>query len=129
MSHLAGIHVLLVPAWWPSPEQPISGIFCTDYAQTFSAAGAKVGVVFPDLVSVQHLGKGTRIPWRPRLTVEDLSGVPVIRIRGLHTAFGRPALQMRRFRRWLRWGLREYRARYGEPDVLHAMCSIPAGWA
>lgn len=129
MSDLAGIHILIVPAWWPSPEQPISGVFCKDYARAFAAAGAKVGVVFPDLVSVRYLGKGTRIPWRPRLTVEDLSGVPVIRIRSLHTAFGRPTLQMRRFRRWLRWGLREYRVRYGEPDVLHAMCAIPAGWA
>lgn len=129
MAQLAGIHILIVPAWWPSPEQPVSGVFCTDYARAFAAAGAKVGVIYPDLVSLRYLGKGIWLPWRPRLMVEDLSGVPVLRIRGLHTAFGRPALQMHRYRRWLRWGLREYRARYGEPDVLHAMCSIPAGWA
>jgi len=129
MVDMTGLHVLIVPAWWPSPEQPISGIFCTDYARAFAAARAKVGVIYPDLVSARYLGRGTEIPWAPRLLHEDLDGVPVIRVRGLHTALRMPALQMHRFRRWLRWGLRVYRSRYGEPDVLHAMCAIPAGWA
>lgn len=129
MNPLSGLHILVVPSWWPSPEKPISGIFFTDYVRAFSAAGAKVGVIFPDLISIRQWGGGTSIPIRPRLTWEDLDGVPVARIRGLHTALGRPAWQMGRFRRWLRWGLREYRARHGVPDVLHAMISIPAGWA
>lgn len=107
----------------------MGGIFCTDYARAFATAGAKVGVVFPDLVSVRYWRGGTTIPWRPRLSHEDVAGVPVIRIRGLHTAFGSPGLQMYRYRRWLRWGLRAYQARHGEPAVLHAMCAIPAGWA
>lgn len=129
MASMTGLHVVIVPSWWPSPEQPISGIFCTDYARAFAAAGARVGVVFPDLVSVRHLGKGTAIPVLPRLTEEDCQGVPVVRVRGLHSALRVPALQMRRFRRWLRRGLAFYRSRYGSPDVLHAMCAIPAGWA
>ena len=129
MPDLTGIHVLLVPSWWPSPEQPISGIFFADYARAYAAAGAKVGVVFPDLVSLRYLGRGTRIPWVPRLLHEDLTGVPVVRVRGLHTAFGRPALQMHRYRCWLRRGLQAYSARHGSPDILHAMCAIPAGWA
>lgn len=135
MADLDGLHLVIVPAWWPSPEQPINGIFCEDYARAFAAAGAKVGVIFPDLVSVRYLGKGTTIPWLPRLTHETLTGdtaaenVPVIRIRGLHTAIRSPAIQMHRFRRWLRKGLKAYCSRYGSPDLLHAMCAIPAGWA
>lgn len=129
MADMSGLHVVIVPAWWPSPEQPIGGVFCTDYARAFAAAGARVGVIYPDLVSVRHLGGGTAIPWRPRLDHEALEGVPVIRVRGLHTALRIPALQMHRFRRWLRRGLAAYRERYGEPDLLHAMCAIPAGWA
>ncbi len=129
MQEMTGLHVVIVPAWWPSPEEPIGGVFFADYALAYAKAGAKVGVVVPDLVSVRHLGRGTSIPWLPRTIVEDVGGVPVVRIRGLHTAFGRPGLQMRRFRRWLRHGLAVYRDRHGEPDVLHAMCAIPAGWA
>jgi len=126
---MRGLHIVIVPSWWPSPEQPISGVFCTDYARAFLSAGAKVGVVFPDLISVRYLGRGTSIPWRPRVSIEDIAGGTVVRIRGVHTALGRPSVQMRRYRRWLDRGLRTYRERCGEPDVLHAMCAIPAGWA
>lgn len=143
MAEMNGLHLVIVPAWWPSPEQPISGIFFQDYARAFAAAGAKVGVIFPDLVSVRHLARSSRVPFRPRLIFDTLEGstviastvegsgaaLPVIRIRGLHTALGCPALQMRRYRAWLRRGLTAYRARHGEPDILHAMCAIPAGWA
>lgn len=129
MADMAGLHIVIVPAWWPSPEQPMAGVFCADYVAAFAAAGAKVGVVFPDLVSLRFLGHGTSIPWRPRLSEESCAGAPVIRIRGLHTAVGRPWLQMHRYLRWLRRGLSVYQSRYGSPDALHAMCAVPAGWA
>lgn len=129
MADLSGLHILCVPSWWPSAEQPISGVFFTDYARAFARAGARVGVVFPDLVSLRHLRSGARAPVWPRLSWESLDGIPVVRVRGWHTAFGRPARQMGRFLKWLRWGLSEYVAQHGEPDVLHAMISVPAGWA
>ncbi len=129
MQEMTGLHVVIVPAWWPSPEEPIAGVFFVDYALAYAEAGATVGIIAPNLVSLRHLEKSTSIPWWPRTTMEDISGIPVVRIRGLHTAFGRPCLQMQRFRRWLRHGLAAYRDRHGEPDVLHAMCAIPAGWA
>lgn len=126
---MTGIHVVLVPAWWPSPEQPMAGVFWTDYAEAFASAGARVGIVVPDLVSVRYMGGGTSIPWIPRVSEERFGDVPVVRIRGLHTAARIPAVQMHRFRRWLRRGLAVYRRRFGPPDVLHAMCAIPSGWA
>ncbi len=129
---MEGMHILIVPAWWPSPEQPINGIFCEDYARAFAAAGAKVGVVFPDMVSPRYFGRGTNVSWLPSLMHERLPDAPeveIVRVRGLHTALGRPALQMRRFERWMKRGLGYYAAAHGEPDILHAMCAIPAGWA
>ncbi len=129
MADLSGMHILCVPSWWPSAEQPISGVFFTDYVWAFSRAGAKVGVVFPDLVSLRHLRPGVRAPILPRLTWDAVDAVPVVRIRGWHTALGRPSWQMGRYLKWLRWGLSEYSSRHGTPDLLHAMISIPSGWA
>lgn len=129
MAELTGLHILIVPAWWPSAEVPIGGIFHTDYARAFSSAGARVGVVFPDLVSMRHLGCGTKIPLWPKLIHEEMDGIPVVRIRGLHTAMRTPWVQMVRFRRWLGRGLAAYVERFGRPDVLHAMCAIPSAWA
>jgi glycosyltransferase involved in cell wall biosynthesis len=129
MGVLNGLHILIVPSWWPSPERPISGVFFADYAGAFATAGAKVGVIFPDLVSMRFVRLRTAVPWRPQVIHENVDGIPVVRTRGWHTSFGQPSLQMRRYRRWLRVGLAAYRERYGSPHVLHAMCAIPAGWA
>ncbi len=125
---MKGLHIVIVPAWWPSPEAPARGIFFTDYALAFAESGAKVGVVVPDLVSLRDWRRADA-PWRPRITEESLRGIPVIRIRGRHTALGLPAVHMRRFRAWLRRGLDSYVARHGQPHNLHAMCAIPSGWA
>lgn len=119
----------MVPSWWPSPEQPGNGVFHTDYARAFAEAGMRVGVIVPDLVSMRFLGKGTRIPWVPRMTHESLGGVPVIRVRGLHTALHMPSIQMKRFLSWMQRGLEEYLDQQGLPDIIHAMCTVPAGWA
>ncbi len=129
MASMTGLHVLIIPSWWPSPEQPMNGVFLPNFAATFAEAGARVGVVYPDLISPRFLRRGRSIPVFPQLRTETTAGQPVFRIRGLHTALRLPSLQMRRFRTWLRRGLAAYRAQYGEPDVLQAMCAIPAGWA
>ncbi|MCK6484389.1 MAG: glycosyltransferase [Phycisphaerae bacterium] len=129
---LRGLHILLVPAWWPSIEQPTAGIFNVDYARVFVAAGAKVGVVFPDLVPIRHWRFAQGAGLIPRLIDEQLHDdppIPVVRIRGLHAALRQPAIQMHRYCRWLRRGLARYVSQHGLPDVLHAHCAIPAGWA
>ncbi len=126
---MRGLHIVIVPSWWPSPEQPTAGIFCADYARAFAATGARVGVVFPDLVGLRRIFRGKASPLRPKVIEESLDDIPVIRVEGLFSAFGQPGLQMRRFAAWLNRGLTTYRRRHGAPDVLHAMCAIPAGWA
>ena len=126
---LAGRHIVIIPAWWPSPEDPLAGVFFQDYARMFADAGAKVGVIYPDLVSPRKLGRAAPVSLIPRTTFDELGAVNVVRIRGLHTALGRPWLQMQRFRRWLRRGLAAYAKRFGRPHFLHAMCAIPSGWA
>src|SRR5215470_17665499 len=95
-------HVLIVPAWWPSPQQPLAGTFVQNYARAFLASNMRVGVVFPDLTNLRYLKLGAGVPIRPRMIAEAADGVPVIRVRGVHTALGLPQLQMRRFAHWLR---------------------------
>jgi len=126
---MSGLHVLIVPAWWPSREQPIAGVFVQDYVRAFAAAGARVGVIYPDLVSVRHMPRRPWAPVIPRLAQESFGGIPVVRIRGLHTAFGRPARQMGRFLKWLQRGYDYYVCQFRAPGIIHAHCAIPAGWA
>jgi len=129
VSALAGRHVLVVPSWWPSPEIPIGGIFFLDYARAFAAAGAKVGVIFADLIEPQYFARNPLLPVLPMLAEERLGDIPVIRVRGVHTSLGKPHRRSLRFAAWLRRGYRRYVKRYGVPDFIHAHCSTPAGWA
>lgn len=130
MNALNGKHIVIVPAWWPSPEQPHAGVFFQDYVEAFTNAGAKVGVIYPDLVGLRQLGRGERKPLAPRILHETtVADAPVVRIRGLQTSFGSVERRALRFRDWLARGLAAYRDRHGEPDILHAMCAVPAGWA
>ena len=130
MGALGGKHIVIVPAWWPSPEAPQAGVFFQDYAEAFARAGAKVGVIFPDLIPLRHLLKRGKKPLRPTVMFESCAGnVPVVRVRGVFSAFGRPAAQMQRFRDWLVKGLVAYQAEHGRPNVLHAFCTLPGGWA
>jgi len=130
MGVLSDLHVVIVPTWWPSPEQPHAGVFFGDYVEAFQSAGARVGVVYPDLVGLRHVARGARAPLRPDIRFETTqSGAPVVRVRGLQTSFGSIARRVRRFRDWLAHGLAAYCDQHGTPDALHAMCALPAGWA
>ncbi|MCB9858439.1 MAG: glycosyltransferase [Phycisphaerales bacterium] len=130
MTEHSGTHVVIVPAWWPSLEQPHAGVFFQDYVDAFAKAGMKVGVIVPDLVGLRQLRRGSGLSIRPRILHETtVAGAPVVRIRGLQTSFGSVARRAGRFRNWLAKGLAAYRSRHGEPDILHAMCAVPSGWA
>lgn len=130
MTILSGIHIVIVPAWWPTPEQPHAGVFFADYVEAFQSAGAQVGVIYPDLVGLRHATHTPRAPLRPRVEHESTAtGAPVVRIRGLQTSFGSIDRRVCRFRDWLAKGLAAYRERHGRPDILHAMCALPSAWA
>jgi teichuronic acid biosynthesis glycosyltransferase TuaC len=125
---LAGLHVLLAPSWWPSPEIPIAGIFFLDYARAFAAAGAKVGVVFADLIEPLYFLRAPRLPVVPQLAEESLDGIPVIRVRGVHTSLRRPHRRTLRGAAWLRRAYAHYAVHHGVPHVIHAHAALPGGW-
>lgn len=130
---LAGRHILLVPSWWPSHESPLAGIFFLDYARAFANAGARVGVLYADLVfpkeALAH-ALGALALAAPRLVEERLdNAIQVVRVRGLHANLGRAEARTKRAAAWIDRAYRRYVAVHGRPDVVHAHGSIPAAWA
>lgn len=140
---LEGLHVVLVPIWYPTPEAPTGGRVFKEFLQAFSGAGARVGLLYPDLIDLGNQPKVnkdpeyahrrkmmglSRWPW-PVLREETDAGAPVVRVRGLYTSLGKKVRRVDRFAEWLERALRHYAARYGMPDVLNAHCATPAGWA
>lgn len=70
----SGIHVLLVPSWYPSPEAPYNGTFFREQAEMLHRAGFQVSVL---AVSVAGTGRNPRR--RPAVSVEN--GIRVVRVR------------------------------------------------
>src|SRR5258705_4471711 len=94
---LDGLHIVLVPTWYPTPEAPTGGRLFKEYLEAFSGAGARVGLLYPDVVDIPNwphyssrAGYWSRVrsmglwpsPW-PVLREETDAGAPVVRVRGL----------------------------------------------
>lgn len=118
-------HILLLPSWYPSPTRPHAGIFFQDQARALAAAGARVGVLVPRVASyraaLQH--------WRTGggLQAATVQGVNVLE-RGVLARL--PARGQSRQAAFVRAGARLYRdyvARHGRPDVLHAHVALDGG--
>jgi glycosyltransferase involved in cell wall biosynthesis len=140
---LAGLHIVLIPTWFPTPERPTGGRIFQEYVEAFIGAGARVGVLYPDLLDLRNFfvhrrepGYGDRVrqmslpaSLRPVLTEETMAHAPVVRVRGLHTSLGKKERRTDTYAAWLSRAYDFYAARHGAPDIFHAHCAVPAGWA
>lgn len=122
------MHVLMVPSWYPADADDLGGSFFRDQARALAAAGHRVGVLAPRLVSLNDL-RHTRprrgVTWgrEDGVVVARLDLVQwVPRARSLEAALaGGPAGTVLRT-------FETYVARFGRPDVLHAHSLYPGGY-
>jgi hypothetical protein len=72
-------HVLILPSWYPTPENPLNGIFFYEQAKALGAEGVRVGVVYPQLKSLLR-ARSDEIwsnPFRTLFAEEE--GIPTLR--------------------------------------------------
>lgn len=121
------LHVLFIPSWYPTPYNPIRGVFFKQQAVALQDAGVKVGVVYPDLRRWHEISSRA---WRENhfqtsRVVED--GILTYRFHGWNPPWGR-------LRAWCWIWLARYLARTyikveGRPDILHAQSILFGGVA
>lgn len=119
-------HVLLLPSWYPTAEDPISGVFFREQAQALrSSGGLQVGVVAPLVRSLRGVRPWSA--WRTRFQIrsEDDAGVPTYR------SFSWSVPQATRLNQrvwsWQAWRMAErYRRVHGMPSVIHVHGAV---WA
>lgn len=116
--------VLFVPSWYPSDDDPISGIFIKEQAAAL-ATKYDVAVLVPGLSSWREVLK----PRQPSQS-DSASPVPV------HRAFARPLIphgperiDYHTFERAAHAGFKKLLAEWGKPDVIHAHVVLPGGWS
>ena len=118
--------ILIVPSWYPSDADPISGVFIKEQADAL-ATQYDVAVLIPEMSS-------WRDSLKPNLkqfshTNSD-SPVPVYResARPL-IPHGPERIDYHTFERAAHAGFKKLQAEFGKPDVIHAHVVLPAGWS
>lgn len=120
------MHILLIPSWYQSAEEPTSGIFFRQQAQGLRRAGFQVGVIYPHFRSLRLL-RNRHAALRPRIHCEMDEGVATYRYEGWSLLPGFPQVF---HRNWVRMGkslFSQYIERFGRPDLLHAHSMIHGG--
>ena len=115
------MHVLVIPSWYPSPENPIAGIFFRDAVKALSDRIDRVGVLYSNSHS---LLRGIRLP-RLAVTVDD--GIPTYGRDTINILpkipYGHSALYRDNGRRLFE----RYTTEQGRPDLIHAHASLYGG--
>lgn len=121
------MHILIIPSWYPTKPNEISGSFFREQALALKKHGCKVGVITLQLRSLRN--------WRSLLTgqygatFENDLGILTYREHGM-AWFPR----MSRLMAWL-WKKNllvlfdQYIKKHGKPDVIHVHSILYAGWA
>jgi glycosyltransferase involved in cell wall biosynthesis len=120
-------HVLILPSWYPTPENPLNGIFFYEQAKALRAEGVKVGVVYPQLKSLLRV-RSDEIwsnPFRTFFVEEE--GIPTLRGLGwfIPKFLPRALIYLLRVQRLVG----EYVKRFGVPDLVHAHSALWGGVA
>ena len=122
-------HILFIPSWYPSDDEPLLGTFFQEQAEMFVEEGHKVGILharFHDLPSSTWLKGPTN-----KITISEENNLTVVRARirlfqpgPLHRV---PAIYRSSVRSRERLILKMYNAykeKMGPPDIIHAKCTM-----
>jgi glycosyltransferase involved in cell wall biosynthesis len=125
---VANAHVLVVPSWYQTREQPVHGTFFREQAIAVHNLGVKTGLVFPELRTVEGAGAGDWLSRRFQITEYDDEGIFTMRVVGWRIPLAKNLtrdLWVNQVQRLIK----RYVRRHGVPDLIHAHCVHEAGVA
>jgi len=124
------MHILLIPSWFKTPEQPINGTFFEEHARMLQKKGYQVGVFCPTFdgnFSMQSALKQFVKKDYPNDFVDN--GIPIfyLHINALFPSrFQKLNYWFAGFRSYLKY--KKYTKQYGKPNLLHGFSVFTAGW-
>ncbi len=119
------MHILIIPSWYPSTEQPLAGIFFKEQALALRKAGHKVGVIYPFLQTYRSLSR-KNFSTLFKITEKNDFGTHLYK----YNAFDWLILKRWSIQLSISAGIklfRRYQQDNGLPDIIHAHVIFPAG--
>jgi len=122
------VHVLIVPAFYPSDMNKLSGIFIKEQCEALAGYGLDVGVIYPDFASLRRIS--LKNFWRRRFQIKSSIDLSVKTVRQLGWRIPKSREWQEEF--WVKSIIRllkRYIRNFGEPDLIHAHFIRRAGYA
>ncbi len=113
------MHILVLPSWFPTKENPISGIFSIEQAEALAKYGNQVSILEFESRSIKSVFHGlTAIPFLPKFQFSLKNGVNYLNIQ--YVSFPR----IRYFKNMQidilsDISIMKYKSRFGIPDIVH----------
>mgnify|MGYP001435082283 CR=1 FL=1 len=121
------LKVLVVPTWYPMPEDAIGGVYHRQQTQALAEReDVEVHLLF---IERRRLQRPLHYLTLPKLVTEQEQGFTVTRKRMLNLATISFDANMEHYVRALKSAYRRFEKQFGRPDVIHAHVSLPAGYA
>lgn len=120
------MRVLVVPTWYPIGEDKLMGIYHKEFTESLNKLGIIADILFVDR---QRLSKPFKYMSMPKSEVISESNFKVYKYNVLNYRPISYDLHMAAYVHAFNKGLDEYVKKNGEPDIIHAMVSVPAGYA
>ena len=119
------MHILILPSWYSLTKNDTHGSFFKEQAESLVRAGNKVGILFPEDISLKKINifytkqKGIKF--------EQENGVYTYRYRCLNWL---PRTGISSIFNWKYFGIklyREYEKKHGKPDIIHVHSMLYGG--
>jgi L-malate glycosyltransferase len=118
--------ILIVPSWYPNPNDPISGVFIEEQAVALSK-DHDVAVMIPQMAAWRNILKSDA---PDRSVKKEQAGLPV------YYEYTRPliphgpeSVDYDTFARAAEKGFKRVVSEWGKPDIIHAHVVLPAVWS
>ena len=120
------LHVLIMPSWYKSPDEPVLGTFFEEQARALQNEGFEVGIIYPEYMPPGILFRKDNREFNdfymdkgiPTFHIRATAGIPKLR-----------RLSYRYFSKSVRNVFDNYVETFGKPDIIHAHSVFHAGIA
>lgn len=118
--------VLVIPTWYPSGEDKLMGIYHKEFTHALNKYGIEANMLY---VEKRRLSKPLEYLFMKKKEVIEEDNYKVYIYRTMNMEPINAKWQFKRYVKAIEKSFKKYIRINGKPDVIHAMCTVPVGYA
>lgn len=122
-------HVLMIPSWYTTLDEPLNGSFFKEYACDLKDCGVNIGIIYPEIRQLRNFTFKLGVKNRFQKTIKVENNIPTCRMHGWNL---QPKWMKMQMWVWM-WHVfdlfEDYVKCFGKPDLIHAQSCVWAGIA